>query len=38
MLRHWLAQGTRLLAFNRLMALALIATSGWIGWSLSTAA
>lgn len=38
MLRHWLAQGSRLLAFNRLMALALIATSGWIGWSLSTAA
>ena len=38
MLRHWLAQGKRLLAFNRLMALALTATAGWIAWNLSTAA
>ena len=30
MLRHWLAQGQRLLVFNRLMALMLIATSIWI--------
>lgn len=34
-LRHWLAQGQRLLAFNRLMALVLTATAGWIAWSLS---
>ena len=38
MLRHWLAQGKRLLAFNRLMALVLTATAGWIAWNLSTAA
>ena len=31
-LRHWLAQGQRLLAFNRLMALTLVATAGWIVW------
>ena len=37
-LRHWLAQGQRLLAFNRLMALVLTATAGWIAWSLSAAA
>ena len=30
MLRHWLAQGQRLLAFNRLMALVLSATALWI--------
>ncbi len=30
MLRHWLAQGQRLLAFNRLMALTLVATAVWI--------
>ena len=29
-LRHWLAQGQRLLVFNLLMALMLIATSIWI--------
>lgn len=38
MLRHWLAQGRRLLAFNRLMALALTVTAGWIAWNLSVAA
>ena len=37
-LRHWLAQGQRLQAFNRLMALVLTATAGWIAWSLSAAA
>lgn len=37
-LRHWLAQGQRLQAFNRLMALVLAATAGWIAWSLSAAA
>ena len=31
-LRHWLAQGQRLLAFNRLMALTLVATAAWIVW------
>ena len=35
LLRQWLAQGQRLLAFNRLMALLLIATAGWMGWSLA---
>jgi len=30
LLRHWLAQGRRLLGFNRLMALLLAATAGWI--------
>jgi threonine/homoserine/homoserine lactone efflux protein len=30
LLRHWLAQGRRLLIFNRLMALTLVATSLWI--------
>lgn len=30
LLRHWLAQGQRLLAFNRLMALSLVATAAWI--------
>jgi len=38
MLRHWLTQGQRLLAFNRLMAVLLSATAGWIAWSLSAAA
>lgn len=38
MLRQWLAQGQRLLAFNRLMALLLIGTALWILWSLSAAA
>ncbi len=38
MLRHWLAQGTRLLAFNRIMALVLTATAGWIAWNMSTTA
>ena len=37
-LRHWLAQGQRLQAFNRLMALVLTATAGWIARSLSAAA
>lgn len=37
MLRHWLAQGQRLLNFNRLMALVLTATAGWIAWNLSSA-
>jgi len=37
MLRHWLAQGRRLLAFNRLMALLLTATAAWIGWGLTAA-
>ncbi len=30
LLRHWLTQGRRLLGFNRLMALLLAATAGWI--------
>jgi threonine/homoserine/homoserine lactone efflux protein len=30
LLRHWLAQGRRLLVFNRLMALALALTALWI--------
>ena len=38
MLRHWLAQGARLLAFNRTLALVLTATAGWIAWNMSTAA
>ena len=37
-LRHWLAQGQRLLAFNRLMALVLSATAGWIAWNMLGAA
>ncbi len=37
MLRHWLAQGTRLLAFNRIMAMVLTATAGWIAWNMSAA-
>ncbi len=35
-LRQWLAQGDRLLAFNRLMALILVATALWILQSLRT--
>lgn len=38
MLRHWLAQGQRLLAFNRLMALVLTATAAWIAWDLQITA
>ena len=30
MLRHWLAQGQRLLRFNQIMALALTGTAAWI--------
>lgn len=30
LLRHWLAQGARLLWFNRLMALALVMTAAWM--------
>ena len=33
-LRQWLAQGTRLLTFNRLMAVILSATAGWIAWNM----
>ena len=33
LLRHWLAQGRRLLWFNRLMALALVLTAGWMAWT-----
>ena len=36
LLRHWLAQGRRLLWFNRVMALALVATAAWMLWSAST--
>lgn len=38
MLRHWLAQGQRLLVFNRWMALTLIATAIWILWGLAATA
>ncbi len=31
-LRHWLAQGRRLLVFNRLMAAVLVATALWMAW------
>ncbi|WP_341685580.1 LysE family translocator [Limnohabitans sp.] len=37
-LRHWLAQGQRLLAFNRCMAVVLTATAGWVVWSLKATA
>jgi len=37
-LRHWLAQGQRLLAFNRCMAVVLTATAGWIVSSLKATA
>lgn len=30
LLRHWLAQGQRLFAFNRMMAIALVGTAVWI--------
>ena len=33
LLRGWLAQGRRLLGFNRLMAAALVLTAGWMAWS-----
>ena len=33
LLRDWLAQGARLLWFNRLMALALVLTAVWMAWS-----
>jgi threonine/homoserine/homoserine lactone efflux protein len=33
MLRHWLAQGRRLLWFNRAMALALVVTALWMAWN-----
>ena len=33
LLRGWLAQGRRLLWFNRLMALALVLTAAWMAWS-----
>lgn len=33
LLRGWLARGRRLLWFNRLMALALVLTAGWMAWS-----
>ena len=33
MLRHWLAQGQRLLVFNRVMAAALAGTAAWLLWS-----
>lgn len=35
LLRKWLAQGRRLLWFNRLMALALILTAIWMAWTAS---
>ena len=31
LLRHWLAQGARLLWFNRAMALVLVLTAAWMG-------
>lgn len=33
LLRGWLAQGRRLLCFNRIMALALVLTAGWMAWT-----
>ena len=33
LLRGWLAQGRRLLGFNRVMAAALVATAAWMAWS-----
>ena len=38
LLRHWLAQGRRLLYFNRLMATALVSTALWIVFGLRQAA
>ena len=32
-LRGWLAHGARLLWFNRMMALALLATAAWMAWA-----
>jgi threonine/homoserine/homoserine lactone efflux protein len=29
-LRHWLAQGRRLLAFNRVLAAVLVVTAAWL--------
>ena len=36
LLSGWLAHGRRLLWFNRVMALALVATAAWMLWSAST--
>ena len=36
LLRGWLAHGRRLLWFNRVMALALVATAAWMLWSART--
>lgn len=33
LLRRWLAQGRRLLWFNRTMALALVLTAAWMAWT-----
>lgn len=33
LLRSWLAQGRRLLVFNRVMAAALVLTAAWMAWS-----
>ena len=38
LLRHWLAQGKRLLAFNRMMAMVLAITAIWIAGQLNAAA
>jgi len=38
LLRHWLAQGKRLLAFNRTMAMVLAITAIWIAGQLKAAA
>jgi threonine/homoserine/homoserine lactone efflux protein len=37
-LRRWLAQGRRLLWFNRAMALALVATALWMTWNAAASA
>lgn len=34
LLRSWLAQGHRLLVFNRVMATALVLTAAWMAWSI----
>jgi threonine/homoserine/homoserine lactone efflux protein len=34
-LKRWLAQGQRLLVFNRCMAAALVATAAWMVWSVA---
>jgi threonine/homoserine/homoserine lactone efflux protein len=36
LLRHWLAQGQRLLVFNRIMASALTLTAAWLLWGALT--